>query len=376
MKPIRVSLNQKINRSYQILFGSIEKELGLQLRRTSTESKKILLVTSAAVCRSGHANRLKKSLVKNGFTVNMVKLPNGEKVKNLTTLSSLYKRGLQFELDRKSTVVGLGGGVVTDVAGFFAATYMRGISFVAVPTTLLGMVDASIGGKTGVDLAQGKNMVGAFWQPQLVWIDQKVLKSLPKRELITGFAEILKYGVIQDKQFFYWLQNKIRQKPDITKWSEKDISRAIHRSVEIKAHVVSRDEKETPLKGGREILNFGHTIGHALEAATGYESFSHGEAISIGMVAAGLIARHYKMWSDDEQLQLLSTLQVAGLPIHIPARIKINTQKFWKALRSDKKNVSGKLRFVLPQKMGSVKLQNGVKPALIHGIMRTIGMGV
>jgi 3-dehydroquinate synthase len=360
MKSIRVSLKE---RSYNITFGRLEKDLAGLLPRG-----RYFIVTSQAVQDAGHAGRLLKALRKK-CQASLVVLPNGEAHKNLATLERLYKAGVKHRLDRKTTIVGLGGGVTTDLAGFFAATYMRGLPFVAVPTTLLGMVDAAIGGKTGVDLPQGKNLVGAFWQPRLVWIDTSLLKSLPPREWVTGFAEIIKYGVIKSRPFFEWLEGKLRKKHRVQNWDQKDLMEAIYRSAAIKADVVGHDERETPLQGGREILNFGHTIGHALEAATGYRSLSHGEAISIGMVAAGRISLSMRMWSNDNQLRLMSLLDSVGLPLHRPTLSSSQMKRFWGALMKDKKNVAGSLRFVLPRKIGAVEVKSGVPLHIVKKVL-------
>jgi 3-dehydroquinate synthase len=203
--------------------------------------------------------------------------------------------------------------------------------------------------------------VGAFWQPRLVWIDPETLKTLPEREWRTGFAEVIKYGVIKNRSFFEWLEKKVLAEPNFSKWAIKDVLKAIYISAQTKASVVSADERETPLKGGREILNLGHTSGHALEAAFGYRQLSHGEAISIGMVLAGRLAIRHKMWSAREQLRLMRILRQSGLPIELPRLSPKQRSVFWSALLKDKKNVNGQLRFVLPVRLGiatvaSVKL--------------------
>lgn len=362
MKAIRVSLKE---RSYSIAFGPVFTGLAATIRSLKfSRGAHAFLVTTTAVQRAGHASKVKVALQKAGFRVKVAVLPNGESHKNLDTLKILFKKGVAAGLDRKSLVVAVGGGVVTDLAGFFAATYMRGISYVSVPTTLLAMVDAAIGGKTGVDLLDGKNLVGAFWQPKLVWIDAALLKTLPAREMKTGMAEVIKYGVIKDAGFFSWLEKKRG------KLSVADLVKAIHRSVEIKAKVVGGDEREKPLAGGREILNFGHTGGHALEAAFGYKRFSHGEAISIGMNLAGRIALKRKMWGPAAQSRMLSLLQAAGLPTRFP-KLNASQQKiFWRALSKDKKHIAGQLRFVLPEKIGQVKVLSGIPVAAVRAAVK------
>lgn len=359
MKPIRVPLG---DRSYDICFGPLKRGFARRFKQLFPDKPSVMIVTARAVAAAGHARALERALkghVRSGKTI---ALPNGEQHKNLKTMDLLYKEGFEAGLDRKSVVIGLGGGVITDMTGFLAATYMRGVPFVSVPTTLLGMVDAAIGGKTGVDVPEGKNLVGAFWQPKLVWIDPAVLNTLPEREWRTGFAEVIKYGVIKDRPFFDWLEKKFSDNPRVKTWNAADVGKSLWVSAKTKAMVVSADERETPLKAGREILNFGHTTGHALEAATGYGSLSHGEAISIGMVVAGRLALDQGLWSNQEQIRLIRLFQRAGLPVHFPKLSKVERRHFWSAMSKDKKNVAGKLRFVLPVKMGVAT----VRPVVIN----------
>jgi 3-dehydroquinate synthase len=370
MKKVRVSLKE---RSYDIAFGQLNSSFTSALKKAGLRPGPLALVTTAAVKKAGHAARVTRLLKSAGFRPTVIAIPNGEKHKTLETLNGLYRAAVKSGLDRRSSVVALGGGVVTDLAGFLAATYMRGVPLVSVPTTLLAMVDAAIGGKTGVDLPEGKNLVGAFWQPKLVWIDPSVLSTLPRREWNTGFAEIVKYGVIKDRAFFDWLEKSVRANARVETWRTSDLMRAIHTSVAIKAAVVSADERETPLGGGREILNFGHTVGHALEAATAYNALSHGEAISVGMIAAGLLAIERKQWSTDEQLRLLLLLESLSLPTRVPARLRVRKDAFWSALRSDKKNIGGTLRFVLPKKMGRVEVRSGIAASSVATVLKKIG---
>src|ERR1044071_8232378 len=221
MKNIFVSLKE---RTYRISLGPLEKGFTRSLKKLGFSGRsKILVVTSTRLVKTGYLSRLLKLFKKSGLTASVALVSDGEKSKNLQTLSLLYKKGLSQGLDRTSWVIALGGGVITDLAGFFAATYMRGVRYVSVPTTLLAMVDAAIGGKTGVDLPQGKNLVGSFWQPSLVWIDPSFLKTLPEREWKTGMAEVVKYGVIKDRKFFEWLEKKVRRRPNVRRWSSVDL---------------------------------------------------------------------------------------------------------------------------------------------------------
>lgn len=362
MKPVRVRLK---DRSYSIRFGSYNKEFPRFFKQVMGKPSRVFVVTSRALVKCGYLKTLVRAIGSTRAATVFHVVSDGEAHKTLATVTGLYRQGLKKGLDRKSAVVALGGGVITDMTGFFAATYMRGVPYVSIPTTLLGMVDAAIGGKTGVDLPEGKNLVGAFWQPRLVWMDPSLLKTLPEKEWINGFAEVIKYGVIRSRPFFEWLEAKIRERPRLVKWPLTDVQHAIYQSAQIKADVVSRDEQETPLKGQREILNFGHTVGHALEAATGYKTLSHGQAISIGMVVAGRLARSFGLWSGDAQLRLILMLQAVGLPIHFPRLSGPQKEKFWPALLKDKKHISGKLRFVLPKRIGVVETRSGVPISLV-----------
>lgn len=370
MKTVRVSLK---DRSYDVAFGSIGSGLAPALRRLGLSGRRALVVTSRPIDRAGHAGAVVRALKKAGLEVRVAHVPDGEENKTLRTVESLYRVGAMAGLDRRSPVVAVGGGVITDMAGFFAATYMRGIPFISVPTTLLGMVDAAIGGKTGVDTPDGKNLVGAFWQPKMVWTDTATLRTLPKREWRTGFAEIAKYGVIADAAFFEWLRARIERAPLVADWSAADVDEAVRRSAAAKARVVSGDEREKPLGGGREILNFGHTAGHALEAATGYRKYSHGEAISIGMAVAGEISLALKAWTIHDHGRMLALLKAAGLPVRFPRLTPAQKRAFWDALAHDKKNVDGRLRFVLPRRIGRVEVRSGIPASVVQRALARCG---
>lgn len=273
-------------------------------------------------------------------------MPAGEQHKNLATVQGLYSEILDAGCDRKTPVVALGGGVPGDTAGFVAATLLRGLPFIQVPTTLLAMVDSSVGGKTGVDMPQGKNLVGAFHQPSLVVISVDTLKSLPIREFKAGMAEVIKYGVIWDPNLF----------SELEAWAEtllagdvEGMISVIRRCCEIKAEVVSRDERENGL---REILNFGHTVGHAIETQAGYGEFLHGEAVATGMVIETAIAEQRGMVSGSVRGRLTALLQRAGLPLTPPA---CDLGRIWNLMGSDKKARVGNIRIVLPVAMGRVQ---------------------
>ena len=260
MKKIRVQLGE---RSYDIVLGnSILDGIGEELKAFHL-SPKIAIVSNPTVF-SLYGERVSDSIRNAGFDSFTVTIPDGEEHKNLATLQQIYNELLRYRLDRQSAVVALGGGVVGDIAGFAASTYMRGIPYIQVPTTLLAQVDSSVGGKTGVDHELGKNMIGAFWQPKLVWVDGDTLKTLPERQFRAGLAEVIKYGVIYDSELFAFLETN---KDRIMNLDEEALIHIIKRSCEIKAGVVSQDEREAGL---RAILNYGHTIGHAIETVTGY----------------------------------------------------------------------------------------------------------
>lgn len=338
MKKIRVALGE---RSYPIYIGAKLKNLGCKIPR----AKKALVVTQSFAKK--YQGAVRDSLRRAGIVATFSFIPEGEKYKNLKTVELLYEKCLKEKLDRNSCIIALGGGVVGDIAGFVAATYLRGISLIQVPTTLLAMVDSSIGGKVGVDMAEAKNYVGSIYQPTLVWIDESLLRTLPEREFRNGMAEVIKYGVIADKKLFESLEKNFSSSHIATR---NQLTAVIARCVSIKAQVVCKDERET--KGLREILNFGHTLGHAIETITRYKEYSHGEAISIGMCAAGLIAEKLALWKTEEQKRLKKLLLKTGLPILL--RKRISEESIAHVLMRDKKVRGGELRYVLPITIGKV----------------------
>ncbi len=279
-------------------------------------------------------------------------MKSGEQNKNLSTVQTLYAEILDAGCDRKTPIVALGGGVVGDTAGFIAATLLRGLSFVQVPTTLLAMVDSSVGGKTGVDMPQGKNLVGAFHQPSLVVISVDTLQTLPPREVRTGMAEVIKYGVIWDETFFTGLETKM---DCLMKGDEQERIKIIRRCCEIKAEVVSKDERESGL---REILNFGHTVGHAIEAANEYGHLLHGEAVSIGMIVETAIAEQRGLVKGTVRHRLHDLLQRTGLPFSPP---ECDLERIWNLMLADKKTRGGSIRMVLPLAMGRVETVGGIE---------------
>lgn len=286
-------------------------------------------------------------------------VPAGEASKDGRWLFHLYEKAVEQGLDRKSFVVALGGGVVGDLAGFMAATYLRGIPYIQVPTTLLAMVDSAVGGKTGINLPQGKNLVGSFHQPALVVADVDTLKTLPPRELVSGLAEVVKYGVIRDAELFKLLENNTHK---ILQGDAALLEEIIARSCQIKADVVHADEREGGL---RAILNFGHTLGHAIETVTGYGRYMHGEAISIGMVFAARVSCEVKGMPKRDCERLIRLLAGFGLPVQAP-------ECDWQALRTvmgvDKKSTAGKPKFVLAERIGSVAFGCEVAEELLQKV--------
>ncbi|MBW4480523.1 MAG: 3-dehydroquinate synthase [Tolypothrix brevis GSE-NOS-MK-07-07A] len=359
MTIINVNLPEQ---SYEIAIASGTLDhLGEQMSSLSL-GKKILLVSNPTIFKY-YGERAAASLKAAGFEVANCTLAPGERYKNLSSIQKLYDAALENRLERSSTMVALGGGVVGDMTGFAAATWLRGINVVQVPTTLLAMVDAAIGGKTGVNHPQGKNLIGAFHQPRLVLIDPELLKTLPMREFRAGMAEVIKYGVIWDAELFAELEasknlNQHRYvKPEL-------IDSILTRSCQAKADVVSKDEREAGL---RAILNYGHTIGHAVESLTGYRLVNHGEAVGIGMVAAGQIAAELGMWRHEDVQRQDALIAKAGLPTKLPDGVDI--EAIIEALQTDKKVKDGKVRFVLPTQIGVVNVTDEVPSDIITAVL-------
>ncbi len=356
---IRVELPQQ---SYNIALaaGSLER-LGAECAGVHL-GKKVMVVSNPAIFRH-YGEQAISALNSAGFEVFSCTLLAGEQYKTLGSVQKIYNAALENRLERSSTLVALGGGVVGDITGFAAATWLRGINFVQVPTSLLAMVDAAIGGKTGVNHPQGKNLIGAFYQPRLVLIDPDVLKTLPAREFRAGMAEVIKYGIIWDAELFAQLEQVLRL-DQMRYLNEGLLQEILNRSCQAKADVVSKDEKEAGL---RAILNYGHTIGHAVESLTGYRSVNHGEAVAIGMVAAGKIAVEMQLWEKEAAQRQDALIGKAGLSIKLPSGIDI--EAIVDALQNDKKVQEGKVRFVLPTQIGSVTIIDTVQAELIRQVL-------
>ena len=313
-------------------------------------------------CRP-YARQVREALRRGGARVGGTALVPGEPQKRLSTAGTLYERLARFGMDRRSTLVAVGGGVITDLGGFVASTYMRGIPVVLVPTTLLGQVDAAIGGKTGINLPQGKNLVGTFYQPRAVLCDPAALATLPPREYVSGFGEVVKYGMIRDADLFASLERDIE---GIHRRSPSVLEEIVFRCVSIKADVVREDEKESGL---RAILNYGHTIGHALEAAGDYRVLSHGEAVAVGMEAEAVIAMKMGLAPLEVLAAQNRLLKLCGLPTRVR---RLPRQRVLSALKLDKKGVDGRTRFVLPEAVGRVRWGVEAPEELIDAALRTV----
>jgi 3-dehydroquinate synthase len=328
--------------------------------------QKVLLVSNPVIFRH-YGDRVAQSLTAVGYQVSTCILPAGERYKTLRSIQKIYDAAYAAKLERKSAMVALGGGVVGDMTGFAAATWLRGISVVQVPTSLLAMVDASIGGKTGVNHPQGKNLIGAFHQPRLVVIDPTVLSTLPAREFRAGMAEVIKYGVIWDPDLFAALEAAPRL-DQYRHVSRELLQTILTRSCQSKAEVVAQDEKESGL---RAILNYGHTIGHAVESATGYRVVNHGEAVGIGMEAAGKLAVKLDLWAPDAEQRQHTLLEKTRLPTSLPSHTSIET--LIALLKGDKKVEDGRVRFILPKAIADVFITDTVTNDDIRPVLAAMG---
>lgn len=328
----------------QIENGLVQR-MGEAIRELFPDRSRFFVITAPPI-RKHWGAAVTESLDKAGVAHQVVEVPDGERTKNLNTIEDLADKLVKRGADRKSVFIALGGGVVGDMTGFMASIYMRGVEFVQIPTTLLAQVDASIGGKTGVDLKSGKNLVGTFYQPRAVFIDPGVLTTLPEREYRSGLFEALKCGIIGNPEIFGFMEEQrtkiLQREPELLEW-------LIAECVRVKADVVNADEHEMGL---RRILNFGHTIGHALETETAYKQFLHGEAVAWGMIGAAMIAAAMQRADSDTARRIISTvLAYAPLP-----KVEARGKKIVGRLRTDKKTMDGIVHFVLPLEIGRVEI--------------------
>ena len=343
-KIVRVELGA---RSYDIEIGAGNLARAGEFIAARGKVTHAVIITDARVERL-HAETVRASLAKVASKVDLVAVPEGERSKSIERATELWNKLLELGADRRSVIVAVGGGVVGDLAGFIAATFTRGVPFVQIPTTLLAQVDSSVGGKVGINLPKAKNMVGAFWQPLGVLIDTEVLKSLSERDFRAGLAEVVKYGVILDADFFAYLEANVAgllgRRHDV-------LQTVIARSCELKAHVVSGDERDE--SGLRAVLNYGHTFAHAIETESRYDTHLHGEAVSIGMMCAARLAEQLGRVSAEFTQRQQRLLEALGLPI---MTLDMPPDKLLAAMLHDKKVEHGKLRFVLPSRLGHVEL--------------------
>lgn len=353
----KVEVNLGVN-SYTIYIGNKNHnssdtfglpELG-QLLIEKGLTHKSAVITNPTV-NQYYGEIVKDSIQQKGIGAKIIEIPDGEKYKSYESAYELYGKMIDYKMDRTSTVISLGGGVIGDLSGFVAATYMRGISFVQIPTTLLAQVDASVGGKVAINHPKGKNLIGAFYQPKFVVIDLSALDSLPMRDIRSGMAELIKHGMIMDRPLFEKIESEIHKVLDLDKSLMIEL---VAQSCRDKGKIVEEDEKEA---GIRAILNYGHTFAHAIEALTDYKEYRHGEAVSIGMACAGKLAVDIGLLDEKEHRRQVELLDVIGLPTEFP---EIASEEVLKTMYLDKKVRNGKLRFVLQKSIGEVIITDEV----------------
>ena len=358
----KIPVKLKPNR-YEVTIGAgLLASAGTLLRQHLPARSTLIFVVTSANVRRHWGELLEQSLRAEGLRYKVLEMNDGEPAKKLQTVEQLAEQMVAAGADRKSLLVAFGGGVVGDSAGFLASIFMRGVPVVQIPTTVLAQVDASIGGKTGVNLEAGKNLVGTFHQPIAVLVDPRVLVTLDEREFRAGLFESLKCGVIRDAKLFHFMD---RSSNNIRQGNGKALERIIVHSVQVKASVVAADERESGL---RRTLNFGHTIGHAVESATAYKQLLHGEAVAWGMIAAARIAKDIGLCSESVAHEIEKAVYSYGpLPV-----IKANVEEILSRLGADKKTVAGRIHFVLPVKIGKVKIVSGVDKAIVERAVKSI----
>jgi len=355
MKRIRVRLGRN---SYDICIGSgLLMQAGRLLRETGF-SNKLVIITDPTV-KGLFGNALSQNLTGEGFKVTILEVPEGEEHKSLEAAGKLYDELSNFHAERITPILALGGGVIGDLSGFVAATYMRGVPLIQMPTTLLAQGDSSIGGKVAVNHGQLKNKIGAFYHPRLTISDISTLNTLPTRELSDGLAEIIKHGAILDRGFFSYLEENLDK---VKSLDGQVVERVVSRSAQIKAGIVEKDEQDLGL---RHILNYGHTVGHAIETVSDFK-VGHGEAVALGMLAAGRISNKMGILSQDELTRLERVIQKAGLPTKMPG---LEVKRLVQAMEFDKKISEGKMRFILLKSLGKAFITDEVSPSLIEQVL-------
>ena len=356
MKRLEIDLGE---RSYEILIGQgILAQTG-KLLFQAVPTSRVVIITHPRLNRL-YGDKINRSLVREKLKVDCIEVPEGEEYKSLEEAEKVFGRLLEVSCDRSSVLVALGGGVIGDITGFIAATFMRGIPFIQVPTTLLAQVDSSVGGKTAVNHRLGKNMIGVFYQPKVVIIDLETLKTLPRDEYRAGLAEVIKYGIIADSELFDYLESQAEK---ILQMDAACLEHIVKTSCAIKAQVVQRDEKESR---HRMILNFGHTLGHAIEALTNYKKYKHGEAIAIGMVYAAKLSRETGRCSDLVFQRLVSLVEKLGLPSRLP---DLQADKLIELMRLDKKADNEQIRFIMTKEMGSIEIVDHVSESILRKVL-------
>jgi 3-dehydroquinate synthase len=358
----RVRVELGIN-SYDIVIGAgilplLGQELA-DLAKLTGWGKQVLVISNPTV-EALYGEQIIASIAQAGFQTTLALVQDGERYKSMDSAMELYNQALSMGLDRKSLIVALGGGVVGDLAGFVASTYMRGIPFVQVPTTLLAQVDSSVGGKVAVNHPKGKNIIGSFYQPRLVWADVEVLKTLPMEELRAGLAEVIKYGIIWDEGFFNYLEQSFGE---ILSLNQLDLRRIVRKSCAIKANIVAQDEREG---GIRAILNLGHTFGHALEALTNYQVYRHGEAVAVGMVMACKVSRELDLMTVEELNRVSRVIKSFGLPVEDR---KVGAEDILNSMYHDKKAEAGRIKYIIPETIGQVRISSEIPEELILRIL-------
>jgi 3-dehydroquinate synthase len=361
MHSLRVNLGP---RSYDIVVTTDEHAAFGPFARRCSAGSSALVVTDENVVR--HAEKVNQALRQSGFKTGMAVRPAGEAQKSLVVAAALYDALIDLPADRKTLVVAVGGGVVGDLAGFVAATYARGLDLLMVPTTLLAMVDSSVGGKVAVNHPRAKNLIGCFHQPRGVWIDTASLSTLPEREFRSGLAEVVKYGVILDERFFEYLEQQIEP---IRRRDPTVIEQVVTRCCQLKAQIVEKDEREET--GLRAVLNYGHTFAHAFETAAGYGGWLHGEAVAAGMICASRLAERHASFPaslTQRQIRLLEAFSLSVRPL------RWNLEALLSAMRSDKKALAGRMRFVLPKRLGEVTLVDDVSEGDVRQVISELSV--
>lgn len=357
MKRLKIDLG---DRSYEILIAqNLLAQAGEYLSRLFRPQSRVVVITQPSINRL-YGEILVTSLQMAGFRTKTIEVPEGEQYKSLQEAEKIFDQLLDFSCDRQSVLVAFGGGVIGDLTGFVAATFMRGVPFVQVPTTLLSQVDSSVGGKTAVNHPKGKNLIGVFYQPRLVLIDLDTLKTLPADEFRAGMAEVIKYGVIKDAALFDYLGIHAER---ILALDTDRLGHIIETSCAIKAKVVELDEKETNY---RRILNFGHTIGHAIETLTSYTAFKHGECVAVGMVYAGKLSQETGHCSEDVSRRIYSLVKRFGLPTDLP---DLSTDEIIEAMRLDKKAADQKIMFVLVKEIGQIEFVKNISETTLKKVL-------